>query len=99
MGGWLLGAIKVTCAEIGNCSPATPTVSAGFANIAHVLIILIGMLAVVFVIVAGLQITLSAGDAKRYQQGRDSLQYAVVGVIVAIMAYAIVDGIAVALGK
>jgi len=57
------------------------------------------MLAVIFVIVGGLQITLSAGDAKRYQQGRDSLQYAIAGVILAIMAYAIVDGIAAALGK
>ena len=93
MGGWLFAAapvIKVTCAEIGNCSDKTPTLGAGFANIAQTLIVLVGMLAVIFVIVAGLQLALSSGDAKRYKQGRDSLQYAVVGVILAIMAYALV---------
>jgi hypothetical protein len=104
LGGWSIaatGAIKVTCAEIGigNCSAKTPTLSAGFANIANVLILLIGMLAVVFVIVGGLQIASSAGDPKRYKQGRDTLQYALVGVVLAIAAYAIVNGIALALGK
>ena len=99
MGGWWLGAISVTCNEIGNCSTKTSTLSAGFANIASTLIILVGMLAVVFIIVSGLQITLSGGDSKRYQQGIESLKYSVVGVVLAIMAYAIVAGIAGAFSK
>ena len=94
MGGWLPGAISVTCAEIGNCSAKTKTLSAGFTNIAATLVILVGMLAVIFIIISGLQIALSAGDAKRYQQGLDGLRYSVVGVVLAIMAYAIVAFIA-----
>ncbi len=100
MGGWLVAVLYgISCKTINNCPSSATNLSTGFASIAHTLIIIIGMLAVIFVIVGGLQITLSAGDAKRYQQGRDSLQYAIAGVILAIMAYAIVDGIAAALGK
>ena len=98
MGDWWLGVvatpISVTCAEIGNCTAKTPTLSAGFANITHILVVLVGLLAVVFVIVSGLQIALAAGDSKRYQQGIESLKYSVVGVVLAIMAYAIVTFIA-----
>ena len=100
MGSWVyLGLYNISCGSVGNCPAQATTLSGGFASIAHTLIILIGMLAVIYVIVGGLQIALSAGDAKRYKQGRDSLQYALVGVALAIMAYAIVDGIASALGK
>lgn len=101
MGAWLVAGaapvIKVTCAEIfgtaigtAKCSNKTPDLSAGLANIVSTLIVLVGMLAVIFVIISGLQIALSAGDAKRYQQGRDGLQYSVVGVVLALMAYALV---------
>lgn len=96
MGGWLAGAVSVTCSDIFGtaCSTKTSTLSAGFANITHMLIVLVGMLAVIFVIVSGLQIALSTGDSKRYQQGIESLKYSVFGVALAIMAYAFVTFIA-----
>jgi uncharacterized protein HemY len=86
--------ITITCHEIGNCSTRTKTLSDGFTNITHVLIFLIGALAIIFIIVSGLQIVLSNGDSKRYQQGRDGLQYSIVGLIVAVLAYAAVSFIA-----
>jgi len=101
MGGWWLeavvatpGPIKVTCAEIGNCSTKTKNLGQGFANIANTLILVIGALAVIFVIYSGLQIALSSGNAKRVQQGRESLMYSLAGVVLAVAAYAIVAGIA-----
>ena len=83
-------AYSVTCAEIGNCSANTPTVDLGFAHITQLLVGLVGMLAVVFIIISALQMILSAGSPKRFQQARESLLYSVVGVVLAIVAYAIV---------
>lgn len=90
----LAAKITVSCTEIGNCSTKSPTLSVGLANIAAGIMILVGSLAIIFMVVSGLQIALSNGDPKRYQQGRDGLQYSVIGLVVAIMAYAIVSYVA-----
>ncbi len=89
-----LSAISISCSDIGNCSPQTKTLESGFANIAHVLIVLIGMLAIVFIIFSGFLMVMSNGDSKRFQQGRESLQYAVIGVALSIAAYALVSFLA-----
>jgi hypothetical protein len=86
----LFAVYGISCQTIGNCANKATTVDKGFASVVQVLISLIGMLAVIFIIISGLQIILSAGNAKRFQQGRDGLLYSVVGVIVAILAYAVV---------
>jgi hypothetical protein len=85
---------NVTCGDIGNCSAKTPTIDVAFTNAAHLIIGLVGMLAVVVIIVSGLQMMLSAGNAKQVQTAKQTLTYAVVGVVVAILAYAIVSFIA-----
>ena len=84
------GAISIKCGDIGNCSTRTQTISDAFGNIVEILIFLVGGLALIFVIISGLQMALSVGDAKRYQQGREALKYSIVGVALAIAAYAIV---------
>lgn len=86
--------ITVSCTEIGNCSTRSKTITDAMANIAQGLMILVGSLAIIFIVISGLQIILSNGDPKRYQQGRDGLQYSVVGLIVAVLAYAIVSYVA-----
>lgn len=85
---------NITCTEVQNCSTKTKTIDMAFTNAAHGLLFVIGMLAVVFVIVSALQMALSAGNAKRFQQGRESLLYSVVGVVLATIAYGIVSFIA-----
>lgn len=85
-----LSAISITCKEIGNCPSKTSNLSDGFANIVNILTILVGMLSVIFLIVSGLQMTLSMGDPKRYQQGRQGLLYAVVGIAVAVVGYSVI---------
>lgn len=94
----VLSAISVKCSEIGNCPNKTKTLDMGLTNAVQILVGLVGALAVIFVIVSGLQMVLSAGDPKRYQQGRQSLQYSVIGVVVAMLAYAVVAFLAKSLG-
>lgn len=89
-----IAGVTLTCEEIGNCPTKSPTVWAGLANVAQILTLLVGMLAVIFVIVSGLQMALANGDSKRYGQARQALLYSVVGVGVAIIGYAAVAFIA-----
>ena len=69
---------------------STSTVSGGFSNVISLMIAAIGMLAIVFIIVGGIQYAYSMGNAKRTQQARETITYAVVGLVLAIAAYAIV---------
>lgn len=89
-----LPTIMVKCSDIGNCSSKTQDVSKIFPNIVSGLLLLIGMLAVIFVIVSAIQMSLSAGNAKRFQQARESLLYSLVGVGLAVAAFTVVQFIA-----
>jgi hypothetical protein len=79
--------IKAT--EIG-IPTSTGTVGAGLANILNILMLVVGMLVVVFIIYAALQMTLSVGSPQRFAKAREQLLYAVVGLAVALGAFAIV---------
>ena len=43
------------------------------------------------IIIGGLRFTLSGGDASGTKSGRETIIYAVIGMVVAIMSYAIVN--------
>jgi len=69
---------------------STATVGDGLANVVKILMPIVGMLAIVFILVSGVQMSASAGNPKRFAQARETLIYAIVGLAVAIGAYAIV---------
>jgi hypothetical protein len=50
----------------------------------------IGSLSIVMIIAGGLMYVISRGDPKMIQRGKDTVLYSVIGLIVAIAAYAIV---------
>jgi hypothetical protein len=78
---------KAACAD--SCNQST-TVQTLFTNISSVLIFLVGSLSVIMIIIGGLRYVLSNGDAKAAAAAKDTILYAVIGVVVAIIAYAIV---------
>ena len=51
---------------------------------------LMGSLAVVVVIVGGLQYTLSSGDPKRTATAKNTILYAAIGIVISLSSYAIV---------
>ena len=89
-----ISAITVTCGEIGNCANKTTNIAQGLANIAQIISELIGGLAVLFILWGGLQYITSRGDPSNIKKAKETVTYAVVGVIVAILAYAIVSFVA-----
>ncbi len=69
---------------------STQNVSDALGNIVELLVYIIGALAIIFIIVGGLQIVTAAGSPTRVKQGRETIIYAIVGLVVAIAAYAAV---------
>ena len=51
----------------------------------------LGAIAVLIIVIAGFQFALSQGNQEKTKKARQTILYAVVGLVVAIAAYAIVD--------
>ncbi len=60
---------------------------------------LMGMIAVVVVIVGGIQYAVSSGDPKRTARAKETILYAVIGIVISLSAYAIVTFITAGLSK
>ena len=62
-----------------------------FHTVANVLIFLTGAIAVIVLIFGGLRYVTSTGDAARVKQAKDTILDGVIGVVIALLAYAIVN--------
>ena len=60
-------------------------------EIVNMILYIVGILAVVMVIVGGIQYTLSAGDQAKVTKAKNMIVYGIVGLVIAILAYAIVN--------
>lgn len=61
-------------------------------NIAiNVVLGVLGLLAVIVIIYGGFMYTTSAGDATKIKKAKDTIMYGVVGLVIALLAYAIVN--------
>lgn len=62
-----------------------------FSKISSVLLFIVGAIAVIMIVIGGLRYVISGGDASQVQAAKNTILYALVGVIVAIIAYAAVN--------
>lgn len=62
-----------------------------FHNIANALILVVGAVSVLMVIIGALKFVVSMGHPKRVESARNTILYAIVGVIVAMCSYAVVN--------
>jgi hypothetical protein len=60
-------------------------------NILRALVWFGGAVAVIFVVVGGIQLATSEGDPAKVKKGRGTITFAIIGVIVAVLATFIVD--------
>jgi len=54
-------------------------------------LVVMGMVAVIMIVVGGVRYTTSNGDSSAIKSAKDTILYAVVGLVVAMMAFAIVN--------
>ncbi len=57
----------------------------------NILLFLVGTIAVIMIVVGGIRYTTSNGNASQVKEAKDTIIYSVIGLIVAMMAYAIVN--------
>lgn len=62
-----------------------------FTTIVNVLLFIIGAVAVIMLIIGGIRYVVSGGDSGAVTSAKNTILYAVIGIIVAILAYAIVN--------
>ena len=60
-------------------------------NVINMVIAVLGIVAVIFIIIGGTQFVTSQGDSTKTKKARDTILYAVLGVVLAAAAYAIVN--------
>jgi hypothetical protein len=62
-----------------------------FKTITNVLLFVIGAISVIMLIIGGIRYVVSGGDAGAVTSAKNTILYAVVGIVVAILAYALVN--------
>lgn len=60
-------------------------------NIINILLFIVGVAAVIMIIIGGLRYTTSGGDSSSITAAKNTILYSIVGLIVAAMAFAIVN--------
>lgn len=75
------------CADINNDSQLTTMAT----NIINTALMIVGVLAVAMIIFSGISYVTSAGDKAKTTKAKNTLIYSIVGLAVAISAYAIVN--------
>ena len=74
------------------CTSSKGTDLMGYVKtIVNTMLTILGVLAVVMIIYSGITYTLSAGDAKKVEQAKNTIIYSVVGLVVALLAGVIVN--------
>ncbi len=62
-----------------------------FSEISSVLLFIVGAIAVIMIVIGGLRYVISGGDASQVQAAKNTILYSLVGIIIAILAYAAVN--------
>lgn len=60
-------------------------------NVINLLFFVIGVIAVIMIVIGGIRYATSGGDSSQVQAAKNTVLYAVIGLVVAILAFAIVN--------
>jgi hypothetical protein len=73
------------------CSQGTRTVTGTIKNVGNIIVFITGAISVLMIIIGGLRYVTSGGDQGGITGAKNTILYAVIGLIVSVMAYAIVN--------
>jgi len=86
---------------VGSVTPpgtSSNTLQQYITIVINVLLGLIGVVAVIMLIIGGFRYVLSQGDEKATKGAKDTILFAIIGIVVAILAFAIVNFVIGAIG-
>ena len=61
-----------------------------FSRITNTVLLIVGLISVIMLVYGGLRYILSGGDSKKVTDAKNTVLYAIIGLIISILAYAIV---------
>lgn len=67
------------------------TLDQGIRTVTNILLFLIGAISVIMIVIGGIKYTTSNGNADQTKSAKNTILYAIIGLVVAILAYALVD--------
>jgi hypothetical protein len=70
-----------------------------FATVANIILFLVGAVAVIMLIIGGFRYVTSNGDANATAGAKNTILYAIIGIVVAFLAYAAVNFVVTSLTK
>jgi len=91
------GKDAASCAALGaiDANPGgwcqSKDLTATIRAIINTIILIVGMLAVVMIIIGGINYALSQGDPGKVKKAKDTILYGIVGLVVSLLAFAIVQ--------
>ena len=59
-------------------------------SLVSMIMLMVGIIAVVMIVVGAIQYTMSQGDAGKVKKAKDTIMYGIIGLVVALLAFAIV---------
>ncbi|HMR73429.1 MAG TPA: pilin [Candidatus Saccharibacteria bacterium] len=62
-----------------------------FKRITDILLFLVGAIAVIMLIIGGIRYVVSGGDQTQVTAAKNTILYAIIGIVVALLAYAAID--------
>lgn len=62
-----------------------------FKQITNTILYVVGIIAVIMLIIGGIKYVISGGDAKKVTDAKNTILYAIIGLVIAFLAFAIVN--------
>lgn len=83
----------VDCVNQGanNARTGATSIDQVIKNVTNVLLFLVGAVSVIMLVLGGFKYVASNGNADQIKSAKNTILYAVIGLVVAIIAYAVVD--------
>lgn len=78
----------------GPSSASTSDITVVFTKVVNTILYVLGAIAVIMIVIGGIRYVTSGGDASGVTAAKNTILYAVIGLIVAILAFAIVNFVA-----
>ena len=73
------------------CKNQTDDADTLIGTVVNTMLFIVGILSVIMIIVSGILYTTSSGDSGKVSKAKNTLTYSIVGLVVAFLAYAIVN--------
>ncbi len=80
-----------------NCAVPNPTQTnlfgsdSVFSTVVNTMLFLVGAISVIMLIIGGIRYVVSAGDQNAVQGAKNTILYAIVGIVISFLAYALVN--------